>query len=130
MFGLGNKKAQIGKNGEKEAQKYLRRLGYDILCVNFCNYSGRRIGEIDIIAKEKDEIVFVEVKSRTLKNFNQPPAEESITSLKLHKLSKIAHFYVNKNNLWNISYRFDAISVYFSNTTTDVSIKHIKNIFL
>jgi len=130
MFGAKNKKAQIGKRGEEEAQKYLRHLGYDILCVNFCNYSGRRIGEIDIIAREKDEFVFVEVKSRTVRNNNYPPAEESITSSKLHKLNKIARFYITKNNLWNNPHRFDAVCVYFSDTDPKVSIKHLKSIFL
>jgi putative endonuclease len=125
-----NKSSQVGQRGEFEAKKYLQDLGYEILSVNFCNYSGRRIGEIDIVAKDKQEIVFIEVKSRTLKSAQQPLAEASITRSKLNKLNKIASFYISKNNLWNNSYRFDAISVYFSTDGQYVSMNHLQSIFL
>ena len=56
-----NEKRNFGNLGENIAVEYLKRNGYSIVCRNFyC-----KMGEIDIIAKEKNEIVFVEVKTRS-----------------------------------------------------------------
>ena len=60
---------EIGINGEEAACDYLKRLGYKIYCRNFRSY----FGEIDIIAIDENEIVFVEVKTRTQKILVDPP---------------------------------------------------------
>lgn len=125
-----NNTNKLGSNGESLAKKYLQDLNYEILELNYCNCSGRRIGEIDIVAKKDDMIIFVEVKSKVLKNYSQSPAEESINWLKLRKLNKIANFYISKNNLWNKSFRFDAVTVYFREIGGEPIIKHIESIFL
>lgn len=120
--------SNIGKRGEEAAQNYLKRNGYNILDINFCNSSGRRLGEIDIIAKENEEIVFIEVKTRK-KSFNQSLPEENITRDKLYKLNKTASFYLKQKGLLNKNYRFDAISIVADPEKKSASLKHLKNIF-
>ena len=125
-----NKNLSLGSRGEKAATDYLKKIGYKILANNFCNSSGRRIGEIDIIAKDDNEIVFVEVKTRTYSQASYILPEENITRSKLYKLRKAANFYVSKNNLQESNYRFDSISLLASEKTNTAKLKHIKNIFL
>jgi len=128
---LQKKNLSLGQLGEKVAVEFLKKRGYLIVCTNFTNKKGRRIGEIDIIAKDKDEFVFVEVKTRkeTPYQLSSNP-EENINHQKLHKLQKIATFYIKNNNLWDSPYRFDGISLIYNEKTRTFKIKHLKNIFL
>ncbi|MFA6047433.1 MAG: YraN family protein [Parcubacteria group bacterium] len=121
-------KTKFGDIGEKAAAKYLKNKGYEILGFNFQNNSGWRLGEIDIIAKEKDEIVFVEVKSRDIKKYGDTLPEENITRSKLHKLAKIAWSYLRLHHLENAPYRFDAISVWLDLREKTAKIKHISHL--
>ena len=123
-------KLTIGQLGEKEAKKYLKKNGYKIIQSNFQNNIGKRVGEIDIIAKKKDAIVFVEVKTRKIKKQNNILPEENINYQKLQKLQKIAQIYIKINNLWDFPYHFDAISVWVDENQKVLRIKHLKNIFL
>jgi len=124
------KKSNLGRLGEKAAAKYLKKKGYKIIAFNFQNVKGRRVGEIDIIAQEKNQIVFVEVKTRELEGYEETLPEESITRSKLYKLQKIAQVYINENNLWDHPYRFDAVSVWISQNRKTAKIKHLESIFL
>lgn len=99
-------KIDAGKAGEEKATLYLKQNGYKILKRNFRN----RLGEIDIIAKDKDTICFVEVRSRQLFSRHQE-ALESVGWLKQKKLSKVAASFLKKNNWWGERARFDVISV-------------------
>lgn len=120
----------LGARGEKAAAAYLKKIGYKILANNFCNASGRRLGEIDIVAKDKEEIVFVEIKTRSAFLKNVPLPEESITAKKLYKLNKAAAFYISKNKLLDMPYRFDAITLLADMENGSAQLKHLKNIFL
>ena len=119
-----------GKRGEEIASEYLKKCGYRILETNFFNSGGRRLGEIDIIARDTEELVFVEVKTRSYFNENIPLPEENINTKKLHKLNKIANFYINKHNLLNVPYRFDAVTILINKNNNNHELKHLKNIFL
>lgn len=121
-------KTKFGEMGEKAAAKYLTTKGYEILGFNFQNNSGRRLGEIDIIAKEKDQIVFVEVKTRELSKYSETLPEENITRSKLHKLDKIAWAYLRLKKLESAPYRFDAVSVWLDLSTKTAKIKHISHL--
>jgi len=123
---------EIGKLGEQVAARFLKDKGFEILEMNFKNNSGRRLGEIDIIAKDKkeNELVFVEVKTRGYQKYKDTLPEENITASKLRKLSKIASVYLNYKNLTGADYRFDAISVWLDTSSGTAKIKHIRNIFL
>ncbi len=121
--------SSIGKTGEQIAANFLEKHGFKILETNYQNDSGRRIGEIDIVAQDKDEIVFVEVKTRDIKYFNTLP-EENITYSKLRKLSKIASVFLRKRKLDGEPYRFDAISVWIDFENRNAKVKHLRNIYL
>ncbi|HOW60524.1 MAG TPA: YraN family protein [Candidatus Moranbacteria bacterium] len=129
-FSFKFKSLLIGKHGEKIATEYLKGHGYKILETNFSNPDGRRLGEIDIIAKDREEMVFIEVKTRSDFNKNSPLPEESINAKKLHKINKIANFYINKHSLFDVSCRFDAISILLDNNKNCSELRHLKNIFL
>ncbi|EKE20925.1 MAG: hypothetical protein ACD_7C00427G0001, partial [uncultured bacterium] len=113
MFWNKNKDKKIGSIGEEIAGEYLRKKGYKIIEFNYQNKKGRRLGEIDIIAKKDEQIIFVEVKSRIAKAGRVVLPEENITRDKLYKLQKIAQAYIKGNNLWESAYRFDAVSILF-----------------
>jgi putative endonuclease len=121
-----------GKTGEQVAANFLRDSGYEILDMNFKNDSGRRIGEIDIVARDKKEreIVFVEVKTRDYNKYIHTLPEENIGYHKLKKLAKIASIYLREKNWEDRPYRFDAISVWLNQETRRAKIKHLTNIFL
>jgi len=130
MFWRKNNDLAFGEAGEKVAAKYLKKKGYKILDFNYCNFKGRRLGEIDIISKDGECFVFVEVKTRKLEKFDGSLPEESINRQKLHKLNKIAQFYLRKNKLLDKNWRFDAVSVWLSDDMKEAKVKHLESIFL
>lgn len=125
-------KALTGQTGEQVAANYLKNKGYEILDMNFKNNSGRRLGEIDIVARDsqQDEIVFVEVKTREYNRYKDTLPEENINYLKLRKLAKISTIFLREQKMENCNYRFDAISVWLDYGTRMAKIKHLPNIFL
>jgi putative endonuclease len=120
-----SQKRTFGNIGEKVAIKYLRNKGYKIIETNYQNALGRRLGEIDIIAKDKEEIVFLEVKTREMKKYSDTLPEENITPGKLKKMDKVANFYLRQAGLNNASFRFDAISVWLDLIDKKAKIKHL-----
>ena len=106
-----------GDFGEEKAAKYLKRQKYKIIKRNFKN----QLGEIDIIARQKDVVVFVEVKTRTDESFGF--AAEAVDSKKQQKIRNVALLYTQKHNISN--FRFDVVEVYIK----DDRINHIINAF-
>lgn len=111
-------KRKKGFEGEKIASDFLIALNYKILETNFYT----KAGEIDIIALEGQEIIFVEVKYRNSNLFGEP--EESISSSKIRHICRTARIYIAQKNLYeDFSFRFDVISIKGS------KINHIKSAF-
>ena len=107
-----------GRPGELLAEKFLRKKGYEILERNFrCS-----LGEIDLIAKEGGEIVFLEVKSRKGTAFGFP--EEQITWKKRRKLWRLAEFYL-KRCRQDSPARIDIVSVLLDEKGDTLSIEVI-----
>lgn len=98
---------ETGKQGEKAATEYLKQKGYQILETNY--YCKR--GEIDIIALDKQELVFIEVKTRTTNQYGSPA--ESVTKQKQKHIYKTAEYYLYKRNLEQEQIRIDVIEVFF-----------------
>ena len=111
-------KQQIGKNGENIVANYLYKKGYTILDRNFYCWWG----EIDIIAQDRNEIVFVEVKTRSNRNYGD--ASEAVNFNKKRHLFKTIEYYIHCHNLEHYFLRIDVVEVYFSNGK--VKINHIK----
>jgi putative endonuclease len=112
---------QIGNSGEDFACNFLRKLGYRIVARNYTI----RGGEIDIIARDKENLVFIEVKLRFGNKFGV--AREAVTSWKLHYLQKAALFYIQKVNWANRPYRFDLVAIDYDELKNP-KIEHLKNI--
>ena len=113
-------KHEIGKIGEDLATKYLEDVGYTIIERNFMS----RQGEIDIIAKDKKELVFIEVKTRTNDMYGKPI--EAVNMQKQKHLLNTIKYYLYSKHLENEFVRIDVIEVYFNNDT--YKINHIKQI--
>lgn len=106
-----------GAQGEFDAAEYLKKKKYKILAKNYKN----KLGEIDIIAKDKDYIVFIEVKTRSSLAFGRP--SEAVTPAKQHKVQLAAQVYLKQERLTDQPCRFDVIEV------LDDKINHIENAF-
>lgn len=110
----------IGKIGEGLALDFLRRQGYKIITRNFfC-----RFGEIDLIARQAQDIVFIEVRTISAFTFCQP--EESLGPRKINHLRRCAQFYIAQYAVNEEFFRFDFVSVILTNPPT---INLIKNAF-
>lgn len=123
---------QTGATGEQVAANFLKNKGLEIVEMNFKNDSGRRLGEIDIIARDKtsDELVFVEVKTRDFQKYQTTLPEENITRSKLRKISRAAENYLRQKQLRDAAYRFDAVSVWLDYASRRAKVKHLRNIYL
>lgn len=109
---------KTGKVGEDLARQYLENKGYKILEKNFkC-----KLGEIDIIAQDKNEIVFVEVKSRNVLTYGKPA--EAIDNIKIKHIYKTSEYYLLIHKKLNENIRIDVIEIYFDNQ--QAKINHIK----
>lgn len=112
---------ELGQLGEKLAKKFLEEREYKIIHQNF----RARQGEIDIIAKDKDDtIVFVEVKTRTSLKFGNP--SEAVDRTKTEHILKVAKYFLYSNNMMNKNIRFDVIEVFIYKGRYRVN--HIKQI--
>jgi putative endonuclease len=94
-----------GKTGEVEAASFLESQGFRIL---FRNYKAQG-SEIDIIAREKDTICFIEVKSRSSDRFGSP--QEAVTPAKQQKICRAALKFLQENGLQDKSSRFDVVAI-------------------
>lgn len=96
---------RLGIEGENIAAEYLKRHGYDILERNFAC----KTGEIDIICKQKNTLVFVEVKARENTFFGMPA--EAVTQSKIRSIVRTAQAYLVKSGRLNCPCRFDIVEV-------------------
>lgn len=113
------KAKDIGNIGENMACKFLLENGYEILQRNFA----KPYGEIDIIAKDKDFLVFIEVKARKNTNFGYP--RDFVNKSKIKKITDVAQIYMLEEKLLDIKFRFDVIEIIFEEN----KITHLKNAF-
>lgn len=103
-------KQEMGNAGEKLACSALKKKGYRIIEKNYrCRY-----GEIDIIARQKDYLVFVEVRSKSGKSFGSP--EESVTEHKKNKIVLTALDYRSSHDDLPPDWRIDLVAIEFDTT--------------
>ncbi len=116
-----SKVKQFGQMGEALAVKYLKSKGYKILGTNYRCV----IGELDIVAKDKNAIVFIEVKTRLSNELVEP--FESVGVRKQAKLKDLAEFYLQEKEYSDCETRFDVLSV--TTQGKEIKIEHIKDAF-
>lgn len=113
---------EFGEQMESIALHYLQKQGLRLLERNFQCYSG----EIDLIMRDKVQVIFVEVRHRA--NSAYGSALESITPAKIHKLNKAAMFYLQRKKwLYTVSSRFDVVTL--DGPATTPIIKWHKNVW-
>lgn len=115
------KNINVGKYGEDRASEFLERQGYQVIDRNWrCN-----LGEIDIVARDQDCLVFAEVKTRSRTGFGHP--FEVITEAKMQTMRRLVGEWCRANHVSSVQVRLDAISVLL--TGGKVHIEHLKQVF-
>jgi putative endonuclease len=102
---LAKNNCEKGRIGEKIAVRYLENRDFDIIALNYRT----SFGEIDIIAKDKEYIVFIEVKFRNNLEYGYP--REAVGKTKQKNIIKTAYSFISENNIQNMNFRFDVIEV-------------------
>ena len=98
-------RSQVAGWGETEAARYLRGLGWEILETNWhCRY-----GEIDLIARQGDRLIFVEVKARRSRSFGLP--EEALTPAKRRRILRSSLTFLEERNLQTAPWQVDVIAI-------------------
>lgn len=111
---------QTGRSGESLAAQALEQKGYTILEQNFAN----KFGEIDIIAEQKDTLIFVEVKTKIGTNFGLP--EEMISKGKLRRVRNMATIYLNGRDCLC---RIDVIAIVLDHEGNIMRLTHYENVY-
>jgi putative endonuclease len=118
---MPDRRQRYGEAGEALAARLLRRQGYRILETNYRT----PLGEIDLIARERDTIVFVEVKARRSPHFGHP--KTAVTALKQRKLSMVALYYLKTTGQSSVKARFDVVAI--SGGTERPEVEVVRNAF-
>lgn len=113
---------ELGRQGEQEAERFLRAQGYAIVARNYrCP-----MGEVDMVALDRQTLVFVEVRTRTSNNTLNDPLE-SVNLRKQRQVAKAALHYLSSHNLHERAARFDVIGIQWTNGSPRLT--HIKSAF-
>lgn len=114
-------RSRLGTQGEAVAAAHLQAKGLRIIDRNVRS----RYGEVDILARDGDEWVFVEVKTRRTKAYGA--AEEAITPRKAQRLARTAQIYLQREGLDDVSWRIDVVTVTL-NKDGPADIAHLQSI--
>jgi len=118
---LTRERLELGVFGEDLAFKKIKRLGYKKILRNYrCP-----LGEVDLIAKDGDTLVFIEIKTRKGRPIGY--AKEAVNARKKRQLSKVALAYMKSNNCCDIKARFDVVAISLGRGEPEIEV--IKNAF-
>jgi putative endonuclease len=112
---------ELGRKGEDLAVRYLKKNGYQLIERNYIC----KMGEMDIIAKEKDTLVFIEVKARTSTVFGLP--QLAVNPAKQRQLSKVALNFLKEKKLEDVKARFDVVAILLGKKEDEIEL--IKDAF-
>lgn len=111
----------VGRLGEDLALKKLKKLGYRCIARNYrCS-----LGEMDLIARDGETLVFVEIKTRRDKSLGY--AKEAVDKRKKRQLSKVALAYMKAEDCCDVKSRFDVVAINFEGDREQIEV--IKNAF-
>lgn len=113
----------VGRIGERHAVRYLRQQGFDILATNYRS----PLGEIDIVAREKGILAFVEVKTRSARGFGLP--QEAVDPRKQRHIIRVARCFLKDCGDPEVPCRFDVVAVGLGINGRARSIDLIRNAF-
>ncbi len=111
----------LGSLAEDRAQEFLKASGYRVLARNYRT----KLGEVDIIAIDKDTLCFIEVKARSSDRFGS--GLEAVSRLKQRQISKAALSFLKEKKFFDKKARFDVVSLDFSGPEEKITL--IKNAF-
>lgn len=120
---MSEERLALGRWGEDEAVSYLLRRGMKIIARNY----RAPVGEIDIIAREKKQLVFVEVKARSSQNFGTP--QEAVGVRKQRQIIRTAQWFLSENKTVKLQPRFDVIAV-MPGKNGKAQIEHLPDAFI
>jgi putative endonuclease len=120
----GPQHQRTGRRGEEDAYFYLRRRGYTIIARNFRSPNHR--GELDLVGWEQDVLCFIEVKTRTARDFK--PAEAAVDRDKQRELSRVARDFL-RHMAAPCQWRFDVLAVYYDQGHNRPAFELFKNAF-
>ena len=110
----------LGERGERAAERHLKRHGMRILLRGYRTEQG----EIDLIARDGDTLVFVEVKAR-----RQGVPAEAVTPEKQRRLTNVAFQFMRRYEVLEVRSRFDVVAIVWPNDRTPPQIEHFRNAF-
>ena len=112
---------RLGRWGESHARRYLEGKGYTVSATNYrCRW-----GEVDIVAQQGEEIVFIEVRTRRGAAFGTP--EESVTAAKSRRLAATAQHYLESKGLEQSQWRVDLVSIHLDVGGKLLEVNHLEN---
>jgi len=114
-------KKELGKKGEEIAHRFLKRKGYRIIERNYVC----KMGEVDIIAREKDTFIFIEVKTRRSTAFGPP--QMAVDQRKQKQLSRAALYFLKAKRLEGVKARFDVVAILLGPEGEEINL--IRNAF-
>ena len=118
---MTRERLELGELGEKLALKKIKGLGYKKIVRNYrCT-----LGEVDLIARDGDTLVFIEIKTRKGKSIAY--AKEAVDAKKKRQLSKVALAYLKSNNCYGVKARFDVVAVSLAGDKPQIEV--IQNAF-
>ncbi len=104
---MTRRRLALGESGEAIAARALRRAGYRILAERY----SCPLGELDLVARDRDTLVFIEVKTRT--SLEAGPPEAAVSRGKQRRIVKAAREYLRRRGQAPVNYRFDIVSVFW-----------------
>lgn len=119
---MSEERLALGRWGEDEAVRFLRRNGLKILQRNY----RAPVGEIDIVARHRKQLVFVEVKTRRTTYYGTP--QEAVSERKQRQIIRTAQWYISEHQVDKLQPRFDVIAV-MPGLRNQARIEHVPNAF-
>lgn len=121
---MANRRIKLGRRGEELAVRELTSRGYDVIERNWhC-----QAGEVDIVARQGEAWVFVEVRTRRGDAFGTP--EESVTAAKQTRMVKVAQHYLVEHDLGNVDWRLDLVAVEIDRAGRPTRVDILENIIV
>ncbi|MCH8989831.1 MAG: YraN family protein [Chloroflexi bacterium] len=118
---MSTPRGRLGQWGEGHARRYLEGKGYTVEATNYRS----RWGEVDIVARHGEELVFIEVRTRRGAAFGTP--EESVTAAKSRRLIATAQDYLQTHGLEQSQWRVDLVSIRLDTAGKLLGVNHLEN---